>query len=188
MVFTFYTYNDYNLRNIKICLFFFNFSLFFTVNALFFNDSTMNKIYEDQGSFNFIYQISNILYSSIICSAINNLVAFFSLTEKNILSLKKNKKIIKEEISNVLKGLKLKLTFFFILLFTFLIFFWYYISCFCAIYKNTQIYLIKNTLISFSFSLMYPVGLCFLPGIFRIPSLRNKKAQKECIYKFSKII
>ena len=64
----------------------------------------------------------------------------------------------------------------------------WYISCFCAIYKNTQIHLIKDTLISFGLSLLYPIGLCLLPGIFRIPSLRASKQDKECIYSLGRII
>ena len=91
IIFSFYTYNDYNLRIIKICLFAFNFSLYFTVNALFFNDSTMHQIYEDQGSFNIIYQIPQILYSSLICSVINILITYLSLSEKDIIFLKKYK-------------------------------------------------------------------------------------------------
>ena len=66
--------------------------------------------------------------------------------------------------------------------------FWYYISCFCAVYKNSQIHLIKDTLISFGFSMLYPFALCILPGIFRIPALRADKSDKECLYKFSKIL
>ena len=56
-IFAFFHSKDYNIRIIKIDLFFLNFSIYFTVNALFFNDNTMHKIYEDQGSFNFIYQL-----------------------------------------------------------------------------------------------------------------------------------
>ena len=59
-IFTFYTSNDYNSKSIKISLFLFIFSLYFTINALFFSDSTMHKIYIDKGSFNFIYQIPQI--------------------------------------------------------------------------------------------------------------------------------
>ena len=44
IVFTFYTYTDYNSRILKIYLFLFAFALFYIVNALFFNDSTMHKI------------------------------------------------------------------------------------------------------------------------------------------------
>ena len=70
----------------------------------------------------------------------------------------------------------------------FLIIFWYYISCFCAVYKNTQIYLIKDTLISFSLNLLYPFGFYLFPGIFRVWALRDKKKNKECLYKFSSIM
>ena len=42
--FSFSTYIDYNSRIIKIFLFFFSFSLDFSINALFFNDDTMHKI------------------------------------------------------------------------------------------------------------------------------------------------
>jgi hypothetical protein len=35
-------------------LFFVGFTIYYTVNALFFNDSTMHKIYVDEGSYNFI--------------------------------------------------------------------------------------------------------------------------------------
>ena len=59
---------DYNLMPIKIYLFFFSFGLFFTVNTLFFTDSTMHKINEDNGKFNFIYQIPQIIYSTLISS------------------------------------------------------------------------------------------------------------------------
>ena len=70
LIFTFYTYTDYNSKIIKIILFFFSFALYFTINALFFNDKTIHKIYEDHGKFNFIYQIPKILYSTIITSFI----------------------------------------------------------------------------------------------------------------------
>ena len=57
---TFYTSDDYNSKIIKMLLFLFSFSLYYSVNALFFNDSTMHKIYEDEGAFNFY--ISNAKY------------------------------------------------------------------------------------------------------------------------------
>ena len=84
--------------------------------------------------------------------------------------------------------LKIKLILFFIISLILMLFFWYFISCFCAVYKNTQIHLIKDTLISFSLSLFYPIFLCLIPGIFRIPALRAPKQNKEFMYKFSKII
>ena len=71
LIFSFYQNDrDYNSRIIKIFLFFFFFCVHFTVNALFFNDSTMHKIYIDEGSFNFIYQIPQIIYSALISGVI----------------------------------------------------------------------------------------------------------------------
>ena len=74
IIFSFSPYKDYNSRVIKMFLFFFSFSLDFTINALFFNDNTMHKIYEDKGKFNFLYQIPQILYSTIISRFIDALL------------------------------------------------------------------------------------------------------------------
>ena len=148
----------------------------------------MHQIYEDQGNFNFVYQIPKIVYSSLICSVINIIVVYFSLSEKNILSLKNEINNLKQKIVERAKCLRIKFYLFFLISFLLLIVFWYYLSCFCSIYKNSQLHLFKDTIICFGFSLLYPLGLCLLPGIFRIPSLKAKKRDKECQYKFSKII
>ena len=181
IIFTFYTNDDYNSKIIKISLFLFSFSIYFTINALFFNDSTMHNIYEAKGSYNFIYQIPIILYSTIISAIINYLIKLLSLSEKNIINLKENKE--KENINEVFlktkKTLIIKFTFFYIFNFLFLIFFWFYISSFCAVYKNTQIYLIKDTIVSFVLSLLYAFIICLIPGIFRIPSLNANKKDKK---------
>ena len=187
LIFTFYLSNDYNSKSIKICLFLFSFALSYTVNALFFNDSTMHKIYVDKGKYDFIYQISNILLSTIISTIISTLIKFFSLTEIKIIELKQ-KSNQKDKNMKKKKCINIKFIFFFIFDFLFLILFWYYISCFCAIYRNTQTHLIKDTLFSFGLSSLYPLGLCLLPGIFRIPSLRAPKQDKQCFYRLSRII
>ena len=189
LVFSFYNTNDYNSRIIKINLFLFTFAVNYTINALFFNDSTMHKIYEDEGEFNFVYQIPQILYSCIISSFFLILVKMLAISEKNVLKIK-NAKI--DELNKIYKSqssaINCKFIFFFIIMFILLMAFWYYVGCFCAVYKNTQIHLITDTLISFSTSLLYPLVLYLLPGIFRIKALKNKEGNKETMYKISKII
>ena len=59
---------------------------------------------------------------------------------------------------------------------------------FGAIYVNTQIILIKNTLLSFTLSMIYPFALYLIPGVFRIPALVNKKNKRKYLYDFSKLI
>ena len=59
---------------------------------------------------------------------------------------------------------------------------------FCVIYKNTQVHLLKDTLLSFVLSMIYPFGIYLIPGLFRIPALSNDKNNRECMYNFSKIL
>ena len=186
LIFTFHTNNDYNSKIIKIFLFLFSFSLYLTVNSFFFNDSTIHRLYLDEGEFNFIYQLPNIIYSTLICNIVNTIVNNLSLTERNILKFKMTKINIENNLVKLVHLIKIKFILFFMISFSFLFFFWYYVSCFCAVYKNTQLHLIKDSFISFGMTLLYPFVFCLLPGIFRIPALRSKN--RKCIYKISQII
>ena len=84
--------------------------------------------------------------------------------------------------------LKIKFMLYFILNTIFLLFFWFYLSMFCAIYVNSQLHLIKDTLISYGLSLCYPLAIYLIPGLFRIPSLSNPKNKNDYLYNFSKIL
>ena len=191
LIFAFYSDNkDYNSQIIKIFLFFFSFTVELTVNALFFREETIHKIYLDEGEFNFIYQLPQIFYSSIISIVITSLMKYLALSRKIILEIKyaKTKNILNEKIKVNIPILKIKFALFFIIAFILLSFYLYYITCFCGVYVNTQIHVIKDTLISFGLSLVYPFGTCLIPGIFRMKALQNKKKDKEYLYKFSQFI
>ena len=190
ILFTFLPTNDYNLFSLKLALFLLSFSLYFTINGFFFTDNTMHKAYLDNGDYDLIFRIPQIFYSSVISSVINMILKLLSLSEKNILSLKQEKNIK----SLILKSKRInsciiiKFIIFFLLSNILLLFFWYFISCFCAVYINTQLILIKDTFISFGLSMAYPFGLNLIPGIFRITALRAKKNDKQCMYKLSLLI
>ena len=190
ILFTFLPTNDYNLMSLKIALFIVSFSMYFTIETFFFNDETMHKIYQESGVYNIITQIPQILYSSIVSSIINMILKSLSLSEKDILKIKKetNMHSTVKMSKSIEKCIKIKSFLFFTLSLLLMLFFWYFISCFCAVYYNTQIILIKNTLISFSLSMLYPIGINLIPGMFRIPALRAKKKNKKCLYSFSQYV
>ena len=190
LIFTFFNNNDYNSKIIKIDLFLFTFVLYYATNTLFFNDNTMHKIYEDKGAFNFIYQLPQIIYSYIISAIINLLVKLMALSQGLILIFKRNKEVqnLEKRIEELNNKIRIKFILYFILSTILLLFFWYYISMFCAVYHNTQIHLIKDTLISFALSMIYPLGLYLIPGIFRIHALSNNKTKRSYLYKISKVI
>ena len=167
---------DYNSRAIKICIFLFTFALFFADNAIFMNEDAIHNIYENHGTFDFIYQIPQIIYSNIISFIIDKLIRFLSLSQDYVTNVKMkskatNKINIIQQFFNVLF---IKYIFFYIITFLFLFFFWFYIACFCYVYRNTQIYLIKDTMFSFGLSLITPFVFYFFSSILRICSLNKR--------------
>ena len=189
LIYAFFYNKDYNSKIIKIDLFLFNISLFFTVNAIFFNDDTMHKIYINKGSFDIIGQLPQIIYSSLISMLFSIILEVLALTQGLILELKKIsiKKEFNKRIKGLVKIIKIKFILYFIISTIFLLFFGYYLSMFCAIYSNTQIHLIKDTILSYILSLIEPFGVYLIPGLFRIPAL-YKNNNRFILYKLSKIL
>ena len=189
LIFTFFYNKDYNSRIIKIDLFFILLALDYTANGFFYTDDTMHNIYVNKGAFDFEYQLPKILYSALITTFFGILLKKLSLSNDAITDFKNDKKEkdINERRMKLNSRLKIKFVFYFIISFILLIFFWYYISMFCAVYRNTQILLLKDTFISFGLSLFYPFIIFLIPGLFRIPALADPQKKSECKYKFSKI-
>ena len=188
VIFTFFQKTDYNLPMIKYSLFLISLSLYFVVNAFFFVDSTIHKIYEHQGMVKLFLEVPKALYSSIISVFCNLFINSLALSEKSLLKLKKIKDKNKRNNSSVYlyAFIRRKITIYFFIGFIFLIIFWYFISAFCAVYKNTQVIYLKNCSISFCISMLYPFLISLLPGLFRIPSLRNGK--NKTLYKIGNIL
>ena len=182
IVFSFFNIGDYTSGIIKKFIFFLSFALHYASNALFFNDNIMHQIYEDNGSYNFIYQLPFICYSFIISNvALRIIMETLVLVEKNILEIKRQKtRILAEEQKNkCLRCILIKYISFFALCSVLLIAFWIYLTCFSAVYQKTQIHLIKNTLISFGLSLIYPFLINLIPGIFRRDALASNPKKRS---------
>ena len=186
IIFSFYPIKNYNSYIIKVDLFFLSFSFYYFVNALFFDEITIHKIYEGQGLYNLINLIPNISYSFVISHLISTLIKYIFLSERNIILIKRentyNAAYLKAD--QVKKRLTIKYICFYCIGLIFLIFFWYYLSSFGAVLQNTQIYLIKSTAICFSVSIFYPFFINVFPAILRKCSLKDDKS--ECLYKVHK--
>ena len=189
IVFTFHPNNDYNLSSIKLSLFLISFSLYFAINGFFFDDSTMHHIYVDS-EYSILNQMPQIVITTFCSAIISILLKTLSLSEPNFIAIKADNDLKKftQNSYNMKKVLKLKFSIFFILDILLLLLFFYFISCFCGVYPNTQLLLIQDTLVSFGLSMIYPFALNLLPGLFRIPSLKAPKKDKQCMYKISNVI
>ena len=193
IIFTFFVKDDFNIISIKLSLFTFLIVLDFGINVIFFVDDSMNKIYLDYGKYNFFAQIPQIIYSTLITEIIDIFLRYLCLTEKDIYQIKKyakekNKDFNKNQILKIYNCIKIKIICYFISSSILMIFFWYFVTTFCAVYKNTQIILIKDFFLSFLLSLLYPFGLYLFPSSLRILSLKDKKMRLNFLYKLSDII
>ena len=143
IIFTFISKDDYNLFFSKISLFLMSLALNITSNAFFFSDDSMHKLYEDYGEFDFLYNLPQTIYSILISSLFTTLFEFLALSEDILLKFKENMNMIHISIKKqkIIRYLRIKSIIFFITGLIILLFFWYYVSCFCAVYTNTQTHL-----------------------------------------------
>ena len=99
----------------------------------------MHNVYKNEGLFDISYQLPLIVYSSFISMFLRGLVQILGLSNDAIVDFKQSEETnnINERGKKLIKKLKIKFVLYFILSFILLIFFWYYISMFDAVYKNT---------------------------------------------------
>jgi hypothetical protein len=190
VLFSFFPNIDYNSKIIKIYLFFFNFAVFLLINTFFFNDNLIHEIYIGN-RISLIKIISlKTFYSFLISYIVIFCVKFLALTEFDIIQIKilNKKEQLGKFYAKVLKKIYKRYLIFAIINICFLIISWYYISSFCAVYMNTQIYLIINTIISFIKALLFPFIFCFIPSLLRFISLWDPAKDRERLYKVSRIV
>ena len=151
----------------------------------------MHNVYESKGLFDVSYQLPIIVYSSFISMLLGSLVQMLGLSNDAIIDFKQGDESktndINENGAKLIKKLKIKFVLYFILSFILLLFFWYYISMFDAVYRNTQYLLLKDTLFGFTLSSIYPFVIYLIPGLFRIPALAAPQKNRKCLYLFSKV-
>ena len=190
LIFYFCPADDYNSRIIKLCIFSLSFSIYYAINFVFFDDKIMHKIYEMGGKYDIIYFLPKIAIAFSASYYITVIIQFIFLSERNIsnvrcqITLSIAYRISDKEKKNMI----IKYIIFFIAGILFLFFFWMLLSSFGAVYPNTQIFIFKNTLISFSLSMFYPFLFNIFPSLFRSCALNSKQKNIECIYNFSKLL
>ena len=187
IIFAFCPIKDFNLIIIKLCIFCLSFSLYYSVNYFFFDEKMIHKIYEDGGKYDIIYFLPKISIAFAASHVLSIIIRIIFLSERNIIQIKiqPDYSTANEIVPTVKRNLTIKYIIFFILGTIILIFFWMLLSSFGAVYQNTQVIVIENTLISFGLSFIYPFFINIFPCIFRICSMNSKT---ECLYIFSKIL
>ena len=190
LIFTFFVCNDLNLTYIKISRFLFLLTCDMAMNIFFFSEKSMHELYISYGKYDFVQQIPQIIYSTIISQIIEIFLCYLSLTDKYMYKLKEMEEISKNRklAIKILNCIKIKLMVFYLITIIFFGFFWYTVSAFCTIYENTQIPFLKNSAFSLILNNLLPFFIYFFPTVFRVCALRNKQGNSECLFKLSNVI
>ena len=191
IIFTFYSWNDYNIFSIKLSKFFHAICTDMVLNVFFFSDESMHNVYQSGGVYNFFEQLYQMIISTLISQLLQIFLNYLTMTDilyYRIKSLDKND-INTEKVLSIVNCIKYKLIIFYIFTFILFLFYWYVISAFCAVYVNTQRIFITNSILSFFLGLIYPFGIYFIPTGLRFLSFISKEQKiLKIIYFFSNII
>ena len=181
------TYWSY-LKFKQSIIFTFSFVAFYMAfTALFFNDSIMRKLYIYKGNTNAAVHVPNIILSSLCSFIASIIVRFVCLGERDIINIVKEKDKEKRQKlkDNALVKAKVKLYVLYGISAFIVGLCWYYVSAFCAVFKNSQGHYLINTLVSFIVCNLWPVLTSFICTIMRRKAL---EIQSSKLYKASKIV
>ena len=138
----------------------------------------MHDIYVSKGAYDYIGQLAQMIYSTIISQILQIFINYLTMTDIHYYKIKeasKEKNFNQKQILFLINCMKYKTIIFYSFTFLLFLFFWYLISAFCAVYQNTQRIFITDSISSFIMGLIYPFILYLLPAGIRIISLKAKE-------------
>ena len=191
ILFTFFSWNDYNIFSIKLTKFIFLICTDMAFNVFFFSDDSMHNLYDNGGDFDFFDQLVQFIYTIIISQAIQVFLNYLTMTDTHYYYIKglKNDDVNKKRVVGILNCIIYKIIVFYVFTFIFFLFYMFLIASFCAVYENTQVIFITDSILSFVLGLVYPFILYFLPTGLRFLSLKAKKKKNlKLIYWLSDVV
>ena len=184
-----------DLRALRICLFIFSNSCDLAFNTIFYSNDNISDKYHYEGDNLFLFTLINNCIISIISTIVSLLLVnvlqnmidsrgdfedIFRNEEKKMRKdktykvSKKRKFKILDKIREICLKLKRKITLFIIIEFLIMLFFYYFVTAFCEVYKKTQLSWLIDFLNSFLFSLISEISMALIITIFYILSIRYK--------------
>ena len=173
------------MRCLRIALFLSSISISLALNALFYNDKYISTNYKNKSFYNFLSELPKIIYALFFGFLLN---IFFKILIA-ISPIKKGKNEsngkIKKALRHFLVCVKTKIIIFFTFIFIFDLFFVYFVSAFCTVYKKSVKNWCISAAITVSFALVLPFILSVIIFAFRNLSFRYKS---RCLFSMSEVL
>ena len=183
------------LTSLRISIYIFSISCDLSLNTIFyFNDNISDKFYYNGNSLylfiifnNFsisfistFFSLISIIALQLLTNSKNEVEDLFREEEKKmrednkyIVNKKKRKKIL-VEIYQINKKLKVKIFFFILIEFSIMLFFYYFVTAFCEVYKKTQVSWIIDSIISYLLAFPIQFLTSFIIAVLYKLSIENQ--------------
>ena len=174
---TFCADNHLYLFVTKLSFFIFTFQINFFLNALFYTDDYISDAYHNNGVLDFISGLPKSIYSFITTLIKTNLLKMLSNSKSELTRAIRRRKRYNNysNIINIkLSKLRKKVIVYFILVFLLGIILLYYVTAFCAIYRNSQKYWFFGFLESFCIDSLVSIIVCIFLAFLRYISIIRK--------------
>ena len=184
---------------VRLSLLKFIFGCDLALNAFFYSDDKIAERYRSSKS-TFAFALTNnftviilailigyifLIFFANLNNSTNEIRKLFRTEENKIkkdnkykVTIKRKKEIILE-VKRIIKKFKIKITIFYIIEFLIMILFWYYVTVFCHVYKDTQISWLVNTFITIIVRILFDILINSLFALFYIISINSKS---NCLY------
>ena len=184
---------DYNSKIIKILFFFYILAIFLFMNTLFITESVLHEIFIFKGIVGIFYYFRRMIIITAFSLLIKNIIMLYFFTENDVVSLREENETDKtdktEKIRKMFTSVTMKSCLFFVFSLFSLLFIWIYLACFYSVFKKTQFFALRNTLITFGTSLVVPIILGVIPCMIRSFALSNRESKNRiCAYYFSRAL
>ena len=161
------------LKQIKFSVFVVGTGMDFFFNALFYSDDYITRDYHLEGEMEFLLELPKSILSYVATALFLYFLEY--LTSSKFLLMLINSRI-KEKVfsqcNSFIRILRCKIKVYMSIGSLLMIFFWYYVSAFCAVFQNSQIKWIESTFISFGISMVAPFFTCLLVAVIRMLGLK----------------
>ena len=175
--------------SIKLLVMIFSFSCYSVINGFFYNEEYLSKLYRNEIVTILDYindSIERIIYASLAGGVISFIIGLLLETDKKIDEAiekgKRNKILIRGEITQIYKCYNIILVLFIVFQFIVMIFFTFYVFSFCYVYPNTIMDWFKSNIIVIGFVQFVSVFESFFIAFVRYLSV---KCRWELCFKFN---
>ena len=169
--------SKYELVSLNLCLFLFYIGLIFSLNAIFYFDSSISERYHNKGKVPIIENLLRSIYSYLISFILLKLVSFLKFYAPifDVFALEiKNANALGKYFIKGLHIVKRKLFIFFIAIIFFSLFFLYYLTLFCYIYTTIQMSWFIGAWVSLGISFAVTFIYAFIFSILKVIALKCK--------------